>query len=65
MELDGSYLPYQTSLKLVQSCGRAVRHQKDFAVTYILDSGFESFASRCGWLLPTWFKSAIQKPRLS
>lgn len=65
MELDGSYLPYQTSLKLIQSCGRAVRHQKDFAVTYILDSGFESFASRCGWLLPTWFKDAIQKPRLS
>lgn len=59
MEVDGSYLPYQASLKLVQSQGRSVRSQDDFADTYILDQGFESFMTRCGYLIPKWFKDAI------
>lgn len=60
MALDGSYLPYLTALKLTQSYGRIYRHEKDFGVTYIIDSGFEKFLKRCGWLLPKWFLEAIQ-----
>jgi Rad3-related DNA helicase len=60
MAIDGSYLSYQCSLKLIQSYGRAVRHKDDHATTYILDSGFDGFLSRCGWLLPKWFTQAIQ-----
>lgn len=60
MAVDGSFLPYQTALKLVQSAGRSVRHDSDFAQTYILDQGFEKFQKRCGWLLPKWFVEAIQ-----
>ncbi len=62
MQVDKSYLSYQCALKLIQSYGRAVRHDRDYAVTYILDSGFEGFLQRCGWLLPKWFSSAIQRP---
>jgi len=60
MAVDGSYLPYQTALKLVQSYGRSTRHAEDFSTTYITDSGFEKFLKRCGWLLPKWFTEAIQ-----
>lgn len=61
MAIDGSYLAFQTALKLVQSYGRACRHDKDTAITYVLDSGFDGFLSRCAWLLPKWFVGAVQK----
>lgn len=60
MSSDGSFLPYQTSLKFLQSCGRGVRHETDWTVTYVVDSGFERFLSSCGWLLPKWFVDAIE-----
>jgi Rad3-related DNA helicase len=59
MELDGSYLPYQCALKILQAAGRAVRHDEDSAITYIADSGFDSFMSRSGHLIPQWWKDAI------
>lgn len=62
MAIDKWYMPYQTALKLVQSSGRSVRHSKDWAVTYVLDSGFEYFMKQAAWLLPTWFKEAVRKP---
>lgn len=61
MEIDGSYLGFQAALKLCQSYGRGVRHDKDYCVTYVLDSGFDGFLSRCAWLLPKWFVAAVQK----
>lgn len=63
MEVDGSYLSYQAALKLVQSSGRIVRHQEDHGITYVLDSGFDGFLSRCGWLLPKYFVDAIQRQK--
>jgi ATP-dependent DNA helicase DinG len=59
MEIDGSYLPYQTCLKLVQSYGRGNRHDQDYCITYMLDSGFERVLSTCGWLLPKYFVDAV------
>lgn len=59
MAIDGSYLPYQAALKLVQSYGRGNRHDKDYCVTYMLDSGFDRFLSTCAWLLPKYFVDAI------
>lgn len=61
MNADGSYLPYQTALKLIQSYGRGIRHKEDHAETWMLDSGFDGFLTRCGWLLPDWFVSAIDR----
>src|SRR5215813_14763413 len=37
---------WQTALKLVQGYGRSVRSKDDWAVTYVLDSLFESFVNR-------------------
>lgn len=48
---------WQTALRLVQTCGRSVRSQTDYADTYVLDSTFSSFVQRNR--LPNWFKQAI------
>ncbi len=61
MEIDKAYLSTQAALKLIQSYGRSCRHKEDWTKTFILDSGFETFLSRCGWLLPKWFVAAIEK----
>lgn len=64
MNLDKTFLPFSAALKLVQSYGRTVRHESDFATTYVTDAAFDSFLSRCGWLLPKWFTDAVQRPAL-
>jgi len=56
------YYVWLTALKLIQSYGRSVRHDKDWAHTYIIDSDFEKFL---GWVIdmnlaPSWFLEAIE-----
>lgn len=46
---------------LVQMCGRAVRSEDDWAVTYILDSDFESnLWARGRSMFPSWYREGIQ-----
>lgn len=53
---------WKTALKVVQAYGRSVRHQKDWATTYVLDANFAGFFLwKCGAMLPNWFVSAIRK----
>jgi ATP-dependent DNA helicase DinG len=50
----------QTVRELVQMCGRAVRSDTDWAVTYIYDTDFETnLWGRNRNLFPSWFKEAI------
>lgn len=51
---------WQTALKLVQCYGRSVRSKDDWAVTYVLDSLFESFVKGNKNILPDWFSNAIK-----
>lgn len=45
---------------IVQMCGRAVRSAEDWAVTYVLDSQFETGVfSRGRGLIPEWFREAV------
>jgi Rad3-related DNA helicase len=62
MEADGSFLPYQAALKVVQSAGRGVRHKEDFCNTYVVDSGFERLLSNAGSMFPKWFTQAFSRP---
>ncbi len=48
-----------TCLKLVQSYGRSVRSETDYANTYILDAQFEKFYKQARKMLPLWFIDAI------
>jgi ATP-dependent DNA helicase DinG len=59
-KIDGQWYIWQTALRLVQAYGRSVRSKEDYAVTYVLDSGFENFAKKNKNILPDWFTQAIQ-----
>ena len=43
----------------VQGYGRSIRSNKDWAVTYVLDSGFVNFVKKNSNILPDWFTQAI------
>jgi len=58
---DDRWYGWLTALKLVQSYGRSVRSVKDWAMTYILDTGFEAFYHTHGMMLPEWFRSALRR----
>ena len=60
VDLSWNYYVWLTALKLVQSYGRSVRHDKDWASTYIVDSDFARFAEMAIDILPDWFLEAIQ-----
>jgi Rad3-related DNA helicase len=57
---DRRWYDLKTAWALVQTVGRAIRSDTDFASTFILDSQFEAFASRNSSILPAWWKASIQ-----
>ena len=61
MQLSQDYYNWLTALKLIQSYGRSIRSKDDWADTFVLDEDFGFFQKKCQKLLPTWFKSAIQR----
>jgi ATP-dependent DNA helicase DinG len=60
MDADPVWYGLQTAQKLIQSCGRSIRSESDFATTYILDRAFENFFRRSGHLLPEYFQESLQ-----
>ena len=57
-EQDPGWYNWQTALRLVRTCGRSVRSQDDWAITYVLDSAFSQFVRNNR--LPYWFMEAVQ-----
>ena len=49
----------QTTKTIVQSVGRSIRSENDFAVTYILDSDFSKFYYRNTYLFPESFRESM------
>jgi len=43
----------------VQMCGRSIRSEDDFAIGYILDSGFNSFYKWNREKFPGWWKESL------
>ena len=62
--INGQWYIWQTALRLIQAYGRSIRSIEDWAITYVLDSGFENFVWRNKHILPDWFTQAIQSSRL-
>ena len=60
LELDRRYYLWLTALKLIQSSGRSIRSEDDWAHTYILDEVFNSFMREAESMIPTWFKDAVE-----
>ncbi|MGB6533607.1 MAG: helicase C-terminal domain-containing protein, partial [Candidatus Nitrosopolaris sp.] len=63
-KISGQWYNWQTALRLVQGYGRSIRSKEDYAVTYVLDSGFENFVKKNKNILPDWFTQAIQSDLL-
>ena len=59
IELDPAWYTWITALKLIQSIGRTVRSETDYADTWILDGGFDKFMNRAKRMIPPWFTEAI------
>lgn len=61
-ETDPGWYEWQTALRLVQTYGRSVRSETDYAVTYVLDSNFEWFLRKNRALFPDYFLEAVAVP---
>ena len=62
VKVDPKYYQWMTALKLIQSYGRSVRSETDYADTFILDQAFNKFVKDAKNLLPGWFLEAIIWP---
>lgn len=60
VELDRRYYLWTTAIKLLQSYGRSIRSETDYADTYILDESIHKFLVDANSMLPQWFKDAIK-----
>lgn len=58
-EEDEEFYSWLTALKLVQSVGRSVRSETDWATTYIIDASFDWWMRDNKVMLPEWFKEAV------
>jgi Rad3-related DNA helicase len=58
-DLDGDWYINQMFLTVLQSSGRSIRSENDWAETYILDASFKYFFDRYKKNLPKWFKDRV------
>lgn len=61
MENDMNWYPYQTAKTIIQSLGRSIRNETDFAVSYVLDADWENFYSRNRKFFPADFDDILVK----
>lgn len=60
-QLSSIWYTQETLKTVVQAAGRICRHDKDFGITYILDSDFTFIFNQYHRLLPQWFKDALRQ----
>ena len=61
MENDKSWYTLHTAQKLIQACGRSIRSDSDYAVTYILDAGFDGFYKRASRFFSPYFLESLRQ----
>jgi ATP-dependent DNA helicase DinG len=59
MERNEKWYPYMTAKSVIQSLGRSIRNEKDFAVSYIIDSDWERFYKNNKHMFPKEFNAII------
>lgn len=59
MKVDPDWYSWLALLKFVQSCGRSVRSETDYAETYVLDTGAKNFCRRTQGNMPKWFLEGL------
>jgi ATP-dependent DNA helicase DinG len=58
-ERDPDWYDMQTTMTVLQACGRIVRSDTDHGSTYILDSDFQMLFERHPDFFPAWFVEAF------
>lgn len=61
MERNKQWYPYSTAKSIIQSFGRSIRNEKDYAISYILDSDWDRFYSRNRDMFPEEFRQSFAK----
>lgn len=51
---------YETAKTIIQSIGRSIRNETDYATTYIIDSAWSSFFGRTKYLYPPGFEKRFE-----
>lgn len=64
LEKDRTWYDLQTAQRLVQTYGRSVRSETDYAITYVLDSNFTRFLREHKDLFPKYILEAIKDGQL-
>lgn len=59
MKRDNDWYPYQTAKSVIQSLGRSIRNEHDYAVSYILDADWEYFYRKNKGFFPTDFDKTL------
>jgi Rad3-related DNA helicase len=59
-KLDPQWYDLQAVNFIIQAVGRGVRHEKDWCVSFILDSDFSMLLDRCPEFFPRWFTDAMR-----
>ena len=59
MQVCKNWYEWQTAKTLIQSLGRSIRSEKDYADSYILDSAWAFFYKKNRFLFPEWFREAV------
>jgi Rad3-related DNA helicase len=62
VEIDRRYYTWLVALKIVQSYGRSIRSEDDFADTYIIDESITKFLRETKNMIPVWFTEALVYP---
>ena len=60
MENNNKWYPYMTAKSIIQSLGRSIRNENDYATSYILDSDWDRFYRMNLSLFPKEFSSLVQ-----
>jgi Rad3-related DNA helicase len=59
LETNKGWYPYQTIKSIIQSMGRSIRNESDYATSYILDSDWEKFLGMNRGMFPSEFLESI------
>jgi Rad3-related DNA helicase len=60
VEVDPNWYNLHTAQKFIQGCGRSIRSDSDYAVTYVLDAAFDGFYHRASQFFPKYILEALR-----
>ena len=60
LDMDMIWYNLESAKLIVQACGRSIRSENDYAITYILDGNWKRVFNSCKKYIPAWFNNAVK-----